>query len=168
MLEEEPGHLFRRRQPADDEIQGADPQLVEQHRILARDDLDGGAGVFLEEEPHRHRHDMRRHCRQRADADGLARGCTVAPDELHTLPQRRHRRARMAQEDLACSRDLNAAPVALEDRHAQSLLQLAHRLGDRRLADIEYLGRAHDALLPRHLEKGLQMAEAHPAGDDII
>ena len=46
MLEEEAGHVFGRRQPPDDEIERAGAQLLEQHGVLAGDDLDRRAGIF--------------------------------------------------------------------------------------------------------------------------
>lgn len=75
------------------------------------------------------------------------------------MPQRRQRSARVAQEDLAVTGDLDAAPFALENRNAQNLFKLADRLRDRRLRHMQEFGCLHDALLARDLDKCQQMAK---------
>ncbi len=49
MFEGKAGHLLRRRKTSDDKIEIADAQLLQQHRILAGDDLDAAPGLLLEE-----------------------------------------------------------------------------------------------------------------------
>ncbi len=119
----------------------------------------------LRKQLHGPRHDARRNGRQRADADRRRIAETLLRDGIEPLPQRRQRRACMPQEDLAVAGDLDAAAVALENRDAQHLFQLADRLRHRRLADMQKFGRLHHALLARDLDKGLQMAELDAAVD---
>lgn len=73
----------------------------------------------------------------------------------------------MAQEDLAVIGQPDTAPVAFVDGDAQALLELAYRLGDRRLADMERVGRLLDAPLPRDLDKGFEMTELDGQAQNI-
>ena len=91
----------------------------------------------------------------------------AASPESACETERRQRRTRMFQENLAIARDLDAAPVALEDRDAQNLFQFADRLGHGGLADMQQFGRLHHALLPCHLDKCLEMAKLDPAVDHL-
>ena len=165
VLEEEAGHLLRRRQPPDHEVEFAEPQLLQQHRILAGHDLDRAAGLLLQEQAHRIGHDARRDRRQGADADRHAAVIAGIGDGIDALPERGDRHAGMAHEDLAGARDLDAAAVALEHRDAERLLEFADRLGHRRLADIQQSGGLDDAFLARNFEEGLEMAKPDAALD---
>ena len=75
----------------------------------------------------------------------------------------RDRRAGMAKEDLAKSRHPDAAPVALDDGDAQRLFQFTQGLGHRRRADMQEVGGARHAALPRDFQECLQVAEADAA-----
>ena len=86
VLEEEAGHLLGRGQPADDQVELAKAQLVEQHRVLASDDLDAAGRVLLQKQPHGDRHDPRRDRRQRADADRRRGRVARAGDGIDALP----------------------------------------------------------------------------------
>ncbi|MNL65008.1 hypothetical protein D3C87_1892870 [compost metagenome] len=74
----------------------------------------------------------------------------------------------MAKKDFAVARDLDAASLALENGHTQNFFQFTDRLGDGGLADMQELGRLHDALLPCHLDKSLQMTKLDPGVDHEI
>ena len=49
-----------------------------------------------------------------------------------------------------------AAPEALDQRRADLLFELAHLLGDRRLGDEQFFGRARERQMPRHRLEGAQ------------
>src|SRR5690606_23029 len=69
------------------------------------------------------------------------------------------RRTGVPQEDLAMTRDRDAATLALEDRYAEGLLKFPYGLGHRRLRDVEDVSRLDDAFVPRDLKEGVQMTE---------
>ena len=60
----------------------------------------------------------------------------------------------MAQENLAITGDLESAPFLVKKLDAQSVFELADRLGDGGLADMEHLGGLANRALACGLEKG--------------
>jgi hypothetical protein len=64
----------------------------------------------------------------------------------------------MLQKNVTITGDPYPPARALKKRDTQKLLQLAHRLCDRRLADVQNLGGSHDTFLARHFGKRLQVA----------
>ncbi len=57
VFEGEAGHLFRRGETANNQIEIADPQLFEENGILSGYDLDARSGVLAQEHGHCARHD---------------------------------------------------------------------------------------------------------------
>ena len=65
----------------------------------------------------------------------------------------------MPEKDFAIARDADAAPVPLEYRDAERVLQFPDGLGDGRLADAQGICRAADAFLASDLDECMQVAE---------
>jgi hypothetical protein len=87
MLEQETRHLFRRGQPADDEVEFAQPQLFQQHGVLSCNDLERCSCFLSEEQSQRARHDVGRHCGQRTDAQRHLPFRICLCDRVDALPQ---------------------------------------------------------------------------------
>jgi hypothetical protein len=66
------------------------------------------------------------------------------------------------QEHLALRGDPDPAPVAPKEPHTKRLLQIADRLRDRRLADVQAAGGADDAAASGHLDENPQVAKFDP------
>ncbi|BCH03563.1 hypothetical protein MesoLj131c_56460 [Mesorhizobium sp. 131-3-5] len=69
----------------------------------------------------------------------------------------------MAEEDLTKPCDPDTAPVTLDNGDTERLFQFTQRLGHRRRADMQEIGGAGHAALPRNLQEGLQVTEADAA-----
>ena len=87
----------------------------------------------------------------------------VLANGIDAALQRRDRRAGMAEEDLAKPCDPDAAPVTFDDGDTERLLQFAQRLGHRRRTDMQEVGRAGHAALPRDFQECLQVTEPDAA-----
>ncbi|CUX48409.1 hypothetical protein AGR4C_Lc120099 [Agrobacterium tumefaciens str. Kerr 14] len=159
MLKGKARHFLRRGQTADNKIEIADPQLFQQHGVFTRDDLHRAAGFLRQKPGHRLRHDSHRNRRQSADPHRRTGARRLLRNGINRLPQRRHCRTGMAQEDLAITADADAAPLPVEQRDTENIFQLTDRLRHRRLADMQDFRSADDAFLPRHLNESLQVSE---------
>src|SRR5262249_43993703 len=67
----------------------------------------------------------------------------------------------VTQQDLARRRELDAARVALEQRHAELVLELLHLATERRLRDMQFLGRLADRAVARDRCEIAQAGVAH-------
>ena len=83
------------------------------------------------------------------------------PTGLHRLVELQEQRLHALQKGLARLREVHAAGAALEELHAQLLLQLADALAQRRLRHVQFVGRTGEALLLRHRQKTSQMPQFH-------
>ena len=68
---------------------------------------------------------------------------------------------RLRQQHRAGGGQLHAAAVALEQRHAQLRLELADLLTQRRLGDVQTLGRTPEVRLLRDRDEVAEVAELH-------
>ncbi|ERI28431.1 hypothetical protein BURCENBC7_AP2938 [Burkholderia cenocepacia BC7] len=169
LLEREPDHSLRLRQPADRAFDRAGFQTLEQLGVRGRRDPHDDTRPARGQRLHQGRRKRGRDGRQYADFQRRGGGPALARQQPDALTQRQHARIRVRHEQLRFAGRLRAVPAALEQLHAEDRLQLGDRLRHGRLRDRQAFGRLLHAAQLRDREKTLQVPKFDTAvGDTVI
>ncbi len=120
--------------------------------------------VLLPEAPHDVRQHVQAGCVDHADAEQSAVAAAVGIQAMgERLGQRQHRPGKLDR--LLTGRGGPApAPGTLEQRHAQPSFELGDRLRQRRLADVQRVGRSAQAALACHLAQVRKLLQVQVRG----
>jgi len=99
------------------------------------------AGLLALERAHQHRQEVEARRRARADDEGAPRAARQVGDGLLRAVQRRQHPERVILQDPPRLGQRHRAPAPLEEARAEPALELAHVLGQRRLTQVDALGR---------------------------
>ena len=140
--------------------------IVEVGERVVRRDADVDVGVLALERLDARQQPERPERREGGDADPAATARTA--DLLHARVELAEPGLDRPQQGLAVGSDLDVARAAQEERRAELVLEALDLAADRRLRDVQLVGRGVEAEQPRHRLEGAQVAQRQrPAGPFI-